>query len=232
MVKKKEKTIEQNSREQNSQGQNAHEREPVQPIVQILIVLSVIIATVAIYFFMTNSGNEKAKYGAASQQHSSTWRNVGGNFALTDVDGKHFLSAKLRGRPNLIYFGFISCPDICPTELQKITASMEMLDKENIEVTPVFITIDPERDTAEIIKKYLSNFHPAFVGLTGSSDQIKKVADMFNVYYERAGDANDPNYMMNHTAYIYLLDKSGKFVRFFDTSSGPEEIAIAVKDLK
>ena len=206
------------------------EPQATDPLVQILIVLSVIIATVAIYFMMTSSGNEKAKYGV-SQQHASTWKNVGGNFALTDTNGQHFLSAKLRGKPNLIYFGFISCPDICPTELQKISSVMEILEKDKIEVFSVFITIDPKRDTPDIIKKYLGNFGGHFIGLTGNEEQVKKVADMFNVYYERAGDEHDSNYMMNHTAYIYLLDKFGRFVRFFDTSSDAKEIAAAVKEL-
>ena len=203
---------------------------PADSLVQVLIVLSVIIATVAIYFIMTNSGNEKAKYGV-SQQHASTWKNVGGNFALMDTNGEHFLSAKLRGRPNLIYFGFISCPDICPTELQKISLALDLLEKDKIDVAPVFITIDPKRDTSVVIKAYLTNFHAGFIGLTGNDEQVKKVADMFNVYYERAGDENDPNYMMNHTAYVYLLDKFGRFVRFFDTSSTAEEIAGAVREL-
>ena len=205
--------------------------QPTEPFVQILIVLSVIIATVAIYFMMTSSGNEKPKYGV-SQQHSSTWKNVGGNFALVDTEGQHFLSAKLRGRPNLIYFGFISCPDICPTELQKISVVMDDLAKDKIDIASVFVTIDPARDTAPIIKAYLKNFNHNIIGLTGSTDQIRKVADMFNVYYERAGDEHDVNYMMNHTAYIYLLDKFGRFVRFFDTSSSAEEIAGAVREIE
>lgn len=213
------------------ESQEPKKSAPAEPFVQILIVLSVIIATVAIYFMMTSSGNEKAKYGA-SPQHMSTWKNVGGNFALVDVDGKHFLSAKLRGRPNLIYFGFISCPDICPTELQKISLALDILQNDKINVTPVFISVDPKRDTPEIIKKYLSNFRPNFIGLTGTEEQIRKVADMFNVYYERAGDEHDPNYMMNHTAYIYLLDKFGRFVRFFDTSSDALEIAGVIKELE
>ena len=195
------------------------------PLVQILIILSVIIATVAIYFMMTGSGPEKPKYGV-SVHGSSNWKDVGGNFALTDMDGKHFLSAKLRGRANLIYFGFTFCPDICPTELQKISSVLDLLEKDKIDVLPVFITIDPKRDTASLIKKYLGNFNEKFIGLTGTDEQIKKVADMFNVYYEPAPmEEGNNHYMVNHTAYLYLLDKQGRFVRFFDTSSTPEEIA-------
>lgn len=200
------------------------------PLVQILIILSVIISTVAIYFIMTNSGSDKKKYGA-STQHSSTWKNLGGDFQLLDMNGQNFASTKLRGRASLIYFGFISCPDICPTELQKITEAIQIVEKQNIDVTPVFITIDPVRDTASIIKTYLSHFHNKFIGLTGAEQEIRKVADMFGVYYERAGDANDKNYMMNHTAYVYLSNKYGKFVRFFDTSSDANEIAEALIEL-
>ena len=208
------------------------ESQSADPLVQVLIILSVIIATVAIYFMMTSEGSEKTKYGVNPHQ-SSTWSNVGGNFALVDTDGKHFLSAKLRGRPNLIYFGFTFCPDICPTELNKMSRIMDLVEKDKIDILPVFITIDPKRDTYSLMKTYLGNFNKKFVGLTGTEEQVKKVADMFNVYYEKALPENDPkaelpenkNYMVNHTAYIYLLDKYGRFVRFFDTSSTAEEIA-------
>jgi len=205
--------------------------EQTDPMVQVLIILSVIISTVAIYFTMTSSGADKVKYGV-NPHNSSTWKNVGGNFALVDTEGKHYLSAKLRGRANLIYFGFTFCPDICPTELQKMSLVMDLLEKNKIDLLPVFITIDPKRDTHELLKKYLGNFHKKFVGLTGSAEQIKKVADMFNVYYENASpdNINDAHYMINHTAYIYLLDKHGRFVRFFDTSSSAEEIAAFIRE--
>ena len=204
---------------------------PADPLVQVMIILSVIIATVAIYFMMTSEGSDKTKYGV-SPHHSSTWKNVGGNFALVDMDGKHYLSAKLRGRANLIYFGFTFCPDICPTELQKMSLVMDLLEKDKIDVLPVFITIDPKRDTYSLIKAFLGNFNKKFVGLTGTEEQVRKVADMFNVYYENAATdkADSTNYMINHTAYIYLLDKHGRFVRFFDTSSTSEEIAEFVRE--
>lgn len=203
-------------------------KEPTDPFIQALIVISVIITTVALYFIMSFSGATKL---GVRDEYFSTWANVGGNFSLKGMHGEFYSSANLRGKPDLIYFGFTSCPDICPTELQKISQVMELIEKYDFDVMPVFITIDPKRDTPEVLRVYLKNFHHKFVGLTGDDEQIKKVADMFNVYYEKAesDDKNDgksnPNYMMNHTAYIYLLDKYGKFVRFWDTNSNAEEIA-------
>ena len=199
-------------------------KEPADPFIQSLLVISVIITTVALYFLMSFSGATKL---GVRDEYFSTWANAGGNFSLQGMHGEFYGSANLRGKPDLIYFGFTSCPDICPTELQKISDVMDKLDKYDFDVMPVFITIDPKRDTHDVIRAYLKHFHHKFVGLTGTEEQIKKVADMFNVYYEKAAsdDPDNPHYMMNHTAYIYLLDKYGKFVRFWDTNSNADEIA-------
>lgn len=208
-------------------------KAPADPLVQVLIVISVIISTLAIYFMMTSSGPKPGPKGTeVLQQHTTTWSKIGENFTLVDTEGAAYSSAKLRGRPNLVYFGFTFCPDICPAELQKMTIVMDLLEKQKIDAVPVFITIDPIRDTPVNLKKYLQNFHSKFVGLTGTQEQIRKVGDMFSVYFEKSdSDGKDnPNYMMDHTAYIYLLNKYGKFVRFFDTSSSAEEIATAVKE--
>jgi protein SCO1/2 len=199
-------------------------KEPADIFIQVLIVISMVIATVAIYFLMTSTGATKP---GARDNYNSTWSNVGGDFSLTDINGKDYTSASLRGKPNLIYFGFTFCPDICPTELQKISRVLELIAKYDFEVIPVFITIDPERDTPSVMKNYLKHFDRRIVGLTGSPEQIKKVGDMFNVYYEKPKDtvAGDKEYMINHTAYLYVLDRYGKFTKFFDISSHPEEIA-------
>lgn len=215
------------------QGPNIEPRAPADPLVQVLIVISVIISTLAIYFMMTSSGPKPGPKGIeVNPEHSATWSKIGENFTLVDTEGAPYSSGKLRGRPNLVYFGFTFCPDICPAELQKISMVMDLLEKDKIDAIPVFITIDPARDTAEHLKKYLKNFNNKFVGLTGTEEQIRKVGDMFSAYYEKADSdgKENPNYMMNHTAYIYLLNKYGKFVRFFDTNSTAEEIADAVKE--
>jgi protein SCO1/2 len=220
-------------KENKEQKPSLEPKAPADPLVQILIVISVIISTLAIYFMMTSSGPKPGPKGMqGNQEYSSTWSKIGENFTLMDTEGAPYSSGKLRGKPNLIYFGFTYCPDICPTELQKMSAVMNLLEKDHIDVIPVFITIDPKRDTPQILKLYLSNFHNKFVGLTGTDEQIKKVTEMFSAYYEKADSegADNPNYMMNHTAYIYLVNKYGKFVRFFDTSSNAEEIATAVKE--
>lgn len=197
-------------------------------LIQILIILAVLISIVAIYFITTGS---TTKPGPDNKPHNTNilmGKKIGGNFNLIDLDGKDFSSGKLSGIPSLIYFGFTFCPDICPTELQKITNVVDALEKQNININPVFITIDPSRDTADVMKAYLKNFHSKFIGLRGSQEQIKVVADLYGVFYEKA-DANDNiNYMLNHTAFIYYIDKSGKLVRFFDNSTSPEDIVKSI----
>lgn len=212
---------------------SAERKASTDPLIQVLIVISVIISTVAIYFIMTSSGPKPGpKETQLHEQYSASWAKIGENFTLIDTEGAAFSSGKLRGKPNLVYFGFTYCPDICPAELQKISTVVDLLKVDNIDIFPVFITIDPDRDTPAVLKTYLKNFNHDFVGLTGTDEQIKKVTEMFKVYYEKAdtGNSVNSNYMMNHTAYIYLLDKFGKFVKIFDNSVKAEDITQAIKE--
>jgi protein SCO1/2 len=149
---------------------------------------------------------------------------IGGKFELTDQDGNSFNSENLMGKLSLIYFGFTYCPDICPTSLQKLTQVLNALDKYNIDVTPVFITIDPERDTVKVLKEYLAHFHRKLIGLTGTVDQTKKTAELFKVYYAKASDSVNNNYMLDHSSFVYLLDKKGKYLKHFYMNSTAEEI--------
>ncbi|MGI4775515.1 MAG: SCO family protein, partial [Janthinobacterium lividum] len=128
------------------------------------------------------------------------------------------------GQLSLIYFGFTYCPDICPDSLHKLAEVLNVLSKYQINVMPIFITIDPARDNTKVLKEYLSHFKTKFVGLTGSPEQIRKVADLFKVYYVRAGDNLSSNYMLDHSSFIYLLSKDGKYLKHFHTATTPEEI--------
>jgi protein SCO1/2 len=132
----------------------------------------------------------------------------------------------LHGKLSLIYFGFTYCPDICPTSLQKLSAVIQTLDKYQIDVTPVFITIDPSRDTPALLKEYLGHFHAKFIGLTGTEEQIREVADLFKVFYARAKDAaaTKGNYMLDHSSFIYLMDKNGRYMKHFYMSTTEEEM--------
>jgi protein SCO1/2 len=190
---------------------------------KIVTVVAIVIAIVALYFMMTVAAPTKP---LAGQGASVGKADIGGEFTLIDQDGQPFGSEQLKGKPSLIYFGFTFCPDICPTSLQKLTSVMDTLDRYKIDVTPVFITIDPQRDTSASLKVYLAHFHKKFMGLTGSPEAIKKVADEFKVYYAIApgSDPQQADYLLDHTSLVYLMDKNGEYLAHFHLESSPEEI--------
>ena len=190
---------------------------------KIVAVAAVVITIVALYFIMTVSIPTKPMAG---QGNATSKADIGGEFTLTDQDGQPFGTTQLKGKLSMIYFGFTFCPDICPTSLQKLTSVMDTLDKYGIEVTPVFITIDPKRDTSASLKSYLKHFHGKFVGLTGSEETIKEVAGKFKVYYAIApgSDPKRNDYLLDHTSLVYLMDKNGDYMTHFHIDSNPNEI--------
>ncbi|MEP6839628.1 MAG: SCO family protein [Bradyrhizobium sp.] len=142
---------------------------------------------------------------------------VGGPFELTDHAGKPRTERDFRGKLMLVYFGFTYCPDICPTDLQAIGQTLDKLGAEADSVQPLFITVDPERDTAQHLAEYVPMFHPRLIGLTGSAGAIRKAADAYKVYYAKidTGKAADGDYTVDHTAFIYLMDRDGNYLGFF-----------------
>lgn len=157
---------------------------------------------------------------------------IGGAFELTDPAGKAVTGETLKGKYRIVYFGFTFCPDICPTELQNITNALDTLGKDADRFTPVFITVDPERDTPEIIGKYLTSFHPSFIGLTGTADQVAKAAGAYRVFYSREVPPGAPDaYTMNHSGYVYLMDCEGRYIRHLDPNSSAAVIEKALREL-
>lgn len=150
---------------------------------------------------------------------------VGGPFALIDHNGRPRTDEDFRGKLVLVYFGFTYCPDICPTDLQNIGLALDQLGQEAEKVQPLFITVDPERDTAEHLKEYLQSFHPSFIGLTGDTSAIRAAADAFKVYYARVSNGQGDDYTVDHTAFIYLMGADGGYVGFFPPGTSPERIA-------
>lgn len=153
---------------------------------------------------------------------------VGGPFSLIDHMGKPVTERNYLGKPQLIYFGFGFCPDVCPTSLQRMGAATDMLGRRAQDIQPIFITIDPERDTLESLALYMTanGFPENIVGLTGSSEQIDAAAKEFRVYKKRVDDPESAaGYTMDHTDIIYLMDKNGLFVDFFSGDNTPAEIA-------
>lgn len=138
---------------------------------------------------------------------------VGGPFSLTDHNGNPFSDADLRGRWSLIYFGFSMCPDICPDELDKMSEMLDRINAHEKVLTPVFITCDPHRDSPDVLKRYLAEFHPDIIGLTGSYDDIKQTCKHYRVYFSTPPDLKPgQDYLVDHSIFFYLMDPEGNFV--------------------
>ena len=159
---------------------------------------------------------------------SSGIADVGGPFRLTDQTGKAVTDRDFRGRYMLIYFGYSFCPDVCPTTLGVMAQALEKLGGDRARIAPVFITIDPARDTPQVLADYMKAFGPDFVGLTGSEAEIKKVEKEYRVYAAKRPLAGG-NYGMDHSSVLYLMGPSGKMISFYDEAISPDDLA---KDLK
>jgi cytochrome oxidase Cu insertion factor (SCO1/SenC/PrrC family) len=141
---------------------------------------------------------------------------VGGPFTLTDHDGKRVTDQDFRGRTLIVVFGFTFCPDICPTELQLISAALEKLGPKAKQVVPLFITVDPERDTPEQLASYVKSFHPNLIGLTGTPEEIASVAKEYRVYFKKVPDPkSSAGYTMDHSALIYVMRPDGTYQAHF-----------------
>ena len=153
---------------------------------------------------------------------------VGGPFELIDHTGQRRTDAEFRGKLLLIYFGFTHCPDACPTELLSISLALEKLGRTAETVQPLFITVDPQRDTPKVLADYVSSFHPRLVGLTGEPAAIKTVAHAYKTYFARSAGGSADNYSIDHTGFIYVVGADGRYRGFLPPQLAPEEIAKAI----
>lgn len=141
---------------------------------------------------------------------------IGGAFTLVDGAGKTRTDKDFRGKYLIVYFGFTHCPDICPTSLLIIQNAINALGSKKKEVTPLFITVDPERDTPAVVGQYVSHFGPEFVGLSGSPEQIKQAAEAYKVYYRKVEDPDSAmGYTMDHSGFIFLMGPDGRYLTHF-----------------
>lgn len=147
------------------------------------------------------------------------------DFELTDHTGMVRTQEDYAGRWMLVFFGFANCPDVCPTTLAEVAAVMDGLDEDAAQVQPLFITIDPERDTPSVLADFLPRFEAGIVGLTGSPDQIDRTADSFHIFYEKVEEAAAPGgYTMGHSSQLFLFDPEGGYVKAWSYGTPAEEI--------
>ena len=154
---------------------------------------------------------------------------VGGSFELTDQTGLRRTDADFRGELVVLYFGYTYCPDVCPTELQSISLALDKLGAAAEAAQPLFITVDPERDTPARLSDFVSAFHPRLIGLTGSLAEIRKTATAYKTFFARHSIAGSGDYSVDHTGFIYLVGKDGRYLGFLPPGLAPDAIADAIR---
>lgn len=160
---------------------------------------------------------------------------IGGPFSLTDHKGQPVTQDILKGKLSLVYFGYSFCPDICPTDLQLIAQALDQLSPEELADTQaLFVSVDPERDTVAQMADYVALFHPSIRGLTGTPDQIAGAAKSYRAYYKKvsAEEAGTSDYLMDHSAFIYLMNRDGDFVRVFGHGVNPDEMVEWIRKVR
>jgi len=195
----------------------AAEARPTRPIVIIAAFAGSLIVGLVVLLWLLG-GLEKVAAPAS----------IGGPFQLTDQSGQVVTEQSLKGKPTLIFFGFTHCPDICPTALFEISQVLQALGKDADRINAYFVSVDPERDTPAAMKDYLSSFDPHLKGLSGTREATDQIEKAYRVYAKKV-PTKDADYTMDHTALVYLMDKSGRFVSPFNMKRKPEEAAADLK---
>lgn len=190
---------------------------------RLLLILSAFVAGLLLCFAVVLIVTDRG--GAPIIAAPST---VGGPFALTDQNGKTITDRDLKGHPFLVFFGFTHCPEVCPTALADISDIFDKLGPDADKVNALFVTVDPERDTPQALKDYLSSFNPRLIGLGGDAAALADVAKAYRVYYKKV-PLKDGDYTMDHTAVVYLMDKNGRFVAPFNMKRTAEAEAADVR---
>ena len=152
---------------------------------------------------------------------------IGGDFTLVDQNGQTRKASDFRGKLMLVFFGFTYCPDVCPTELQVIVEAVDQLGAKGEEVQPIFISVDPERDTPEQLRPYAASFHPRLVALTGTMEQVTQAARAYKVYFAKRPQ-KEGEYLVDHSSFVFLMGRDGKYITHFNPAATPEQMAAAL----
>lgn len=149
---------------------------------------------------------------------------IGGPFTLVDEAGKTVTDTDVITKPALVYFGYTFCPDVCPLDAARNAEVADILEEQGLEVTPIFITIDPERDTPQVLAEFTDNLHPRMIGLTGTAEQVKAVSGAYKTYYKKQ-DSGDEFYLMEHSTFTYLMLPKQGFIDFYTRDDTANKIA-------
>jgi protein SCO1/2 len=205
-------------------------------ILAIAAVIVVGVLTVAAYFAVKPALETLAGGGSQQGGHLSPamlaigGADIGGPFELTAHTGERMTEAQVIDRPTLIYFGYTFCPDICPIDVQVMVEAVDLLDNQGIDARPVFITVDPERDTPEELALYAEAMHPKMIALSGTQEDIRATARAFKVYYNRVDmEGSAAEYLMEHTGFIYLMTPEKGLTAMFRNGFPPEQLSADVE---
>jgi protein SCO1 len=154
---------------------------------------------------------------------------IGGAFTLVDGAGNRVTDRDFRGKLMLVFFGYAHCPDVCPTELQNMADVLEKLGPDAQNVAAIFISVDPKRDTPAALSSYVNNFSPRIIGLTGDQNEVAEAAKAYRVYFRKVGAQAGDSYTVDHSAFIYLMDREGRYLTHFSFNAEPKNIINAIK---
>ncbi|MEP2029775.1 MAG: SCO family protein [Paracoccaceae bacterium] len=178
----------------------------------------------AMWFLTQRSAGDDQFAQCRSSQVAGGAESIGGPFELVNAEGLTVTNADVITRPSLVYFGYTFCPDVCPLDVSRNVEAVDVLEQGGKTVTPVFISIDPERDTPEVVGEFAENHHERMIGLTGSPEQVKAASLAYKTYY-KAHPAEDEYYLVDHSTFSYLVLPEHGFVEFFRRDIGPEDMA-------
>jgi protein SCO1 len=193
---------------------------------KILAIGAVVVAVgfVAISYVIGLNGDGDDKYAQCKNSAVAGGDNLGGPFELVNAEGQTVTDADVITEPSLLYFGYTFCPDVCPLDVARNASAVDVLAERGMSVTPVFISIDPARDTPEVVGDFADNMHPKMIGLTGSPEQVKAASEAYRTYY-KAHDAEDEFYLVDHSTFSYLVMPGEGFVDFFRRDVSPDQMA-------
>jgi len=202
--------------------------------------LSILAAAAAVVFIALltglalfgGSGGDGDKYAQCrSSKVAGGTSQIGGPFTLVDETGKTVTDADVIDKPSLLYFGYAFCPDVCPLDNARNAEAIEVLEKRGKIVKPVFISVDPQRDTPELLDDFTDNLHPRMVGLSGTPEQVKAASQAYRTYYRKnePEEGNEEYYLVDHSTFTYLVFPDEGFVEFFKRDLGPQQLADKVE---
>ena len=177
------------------------------------------------------SAEDAASPSAEELMDALMWNHgpIGAPFDLIDHHGRRRTDAEFRGKLLVLYFGYTYCPDVCPTDLTAISSAIDLLGLAGNDVQPIFITVDPQRDTVKHLGGYVSSFHPRLIGWTGPARDIRKLALAYKVYYAKVAAEHGGPYAIDHTGFIYLVDRDGKYLGFFPPGTPPDRMVEIIR---